>query len=276
MAAGKIVLAAGTTYGKQGKSYIRYRAKLSKSKLAYMSGKKLKKAIKSYINKQSETKYVADTTIQNSVVGQAAATPAAFFKLIPRLAQGVQENQRVGDRVKPTSIINRFIFNFDSSVQNNQDVVVNLWLVRVKGAQTPLTVNAITPGNFLKVGNGGNTDPVDPNQPNMLQLVSTYPLNTDQFTLLKHYRFRMRRGIGQATNTNTAAEVAPTGVARNEMYKSITYKCKGPVFKYNSNADLLPQNFYPVCLVYATNADGSAYGDTIRMSISSQMFFKDS
>jgi len=158
---------------------------------------------------------------------------------------------------------------------NNQDCIVNLWLVKAKGCGTVGAVNALLPGSFLKIGNGGNRDPDDGNQPNMLQVISTFPLNNDNFTLIKHYRFRMRRGIGLAVNSNTASEIAPTGVGNIEMSKSITHKMTAPGLKYNSNADLLPENFYPVWLCYATNADGTAYGDTLQVSCCSQMYYKD-
>jgi len=233
------------------------------------------KKVLAVLQKSEETKYVAESIIQASVVGQASATPGGFFRMIPNLGQGVQTNQRLGDQVAPQRLINRFIFNFPSDLQNNQDIIVNLWIVKVKGAGSQTAVAATIPGQFLRVGNGNNTDPTDANQPNMLQLVSTYPLNTDQYTKLKHYRFRMRRGIGLPTNTNTASEVAPTGVGRTDMFKTITYSCKPPGFKYSSAGFTTPSNFYPVALVYATNVDGSAYGDTLRMSINSQLFYKD-
>jgi len=236
---------------------------------------KIAKVVKQVLARGQETKYVAETIIQASVVGQAAATPGAFFRLVPNLGQGNQDNQRIGDKVSPVRLVNRFIFNFPSDLQNNQDIVVNLWIVKGKGAANQTAVAEVLPGQFLKVGNGNNADPTDANQPNMLQVVSTFPLNTDQYTKLKHYRFRMRRGIGLPTNTNTASEIAPTGVQRTDMFKTITYSCKAPHFKYSSTGFTTPSNFYPVALVYATNADGSAYGDTLRMSINSQLYYKD-
>lgn len=239
-------------------------------------GTKFAKKVLAVVAKSEETKYVAETIIQASVVGQAAATPGAFFRLVPNLGQGVQENQRIGDRVTPARLMNRFIFHFPSDLQNNQDIIVNLWIVRVKGAASQTTVAGVLPGQFLRVGNGNNADPTDANQLNMLQVVSTYPLNTDQYSKVKHYRFRMRRGIGQPTNQNTGGEVAPTGVTASQMYKAITWSCKAPVLKYSSTGFTTPSNFYPVALVYATNVDGSAYGDTLRMTINSQLYFRDS
>lgn len=249
-------------------------AKVRSRKRAVGKGK-IAQVVKQVLARGQETKYVAETIIQASVVGQASATPGGFFRLIPNLGQGTQDNQRIGDKVSPTRLVNRFVFNWPSDLQNNQDIVVNLWIVRVKGAASQTAVAGILPGQFLKVGNGNNADPTDANQLNMLQVVSTYPLNTDQYTKLRHYRFRMRRGIGLPTNTNTGGEVAPTGVPRTDMFKTITYSCKAPHLKYSSTGFTTPSNFYPVALVYATNADGSAYGDTLRMSINSQLYFKD-
>jgi len=53
------------------------------------------------------------------------------------------------------------------------------------------------------------------------------------------------------------------------------YSMKAPKFKYSNAGNTTPNNFYPVALVYATNADGSAYGDTLRMSINTQLYYKD-
>lgn len=86
----------------------------------------------------------------------------------------------------------------------------------------------------------------------------------------------MRKGIGQQANQNTGDEVTPCGVPNSEQYRQIRYSWKPPVLKYEDGAANMPTNHYPVALVYATNADGSAYGDTIAYNINCQLYFKDS
>jgi len=233
------------------------------------------KKVLAVVGKKEETKFVGDLSVDRTAVGQAGNTPADFDRILAKLTQGVSENQRIGDRVTPVMAHANFQFWFPSTNANNQNAIVNLWIVTAKGAATLATVNALPVASFLKVGDGTNVDPNDPDQTLMISRYQQYPLNTDQYTLLKHYKFTMRKGIGQQANQNTGSEVTPTGVPNNQQYKQIRYSWKPPVLKYEDSAANLPTNHYPIALVYATNADGSAYGDTIAYNINTQLYFKD-
>jgi len=234
------------------------------------------KRVLAVVNKKEETKFVGDLSVDRTAVTQSGTTPADFDRILSRLAQGTAENQRIGDRVTPVVAHANFQFWFPSTNANNQNAIVNLWIVNVKGASTQATVNAIPVANFLKVGDGTNVDPNNPDQTLMISRYQQYPLNNDQYTLLKHYKFTMRKGIGQQANQNTGSEVTPCGVPNSEQYRQIRYSWKPPVLKYDAAADTMPTNHFPVALVYATNADGSAYGDTIAYNLNTQLYFKDS
>jgi len=234
------------------------------------------KKVLAVVNRKSETKFVGDLSIDRSALPQLGATPADFDRLLSRLTQGTGENQRIGDRVTPVKAIANFQFWFPSTNANNQNAIVNLWIVTAKGASTLAALNTVPVGSFLKVGDGTNTDPDDPDQTLMISRYQQYPLNTDQYTLLKHYKFTMRKGIGQQANQNTGNEVTPCGVPNSEQYRQIRFTWMPPELKYEDNQSSMPTNHYPVALVYATNADGSAYGDTIAYNINTQLYFKDS
>lgn len=233
------------------------------------------KKVLAVVNKKEETKFVGDLTVDRTAVGQAGTTPADFDRLLSRLAQGTAENQRIGDRVTPVIAHANFQFWFPSTNANNQNAIVNLWIVTAKGAATQAAVNALPVANFLKVGDGTTVDPNDPDQTLMISRYQQYPLNTDQYTLLKHYKFTMRKGIGQQANQNTGSEVTPCGVPNSEQYRQIRYSWKPPMLKYEDAAANMPTNHFPMALVYATNADGSAYGDTIAYNINTQLYYKD-
>lgn len=233
------------------------------------------KKVLAVVNRKEETKFSGDLSVDRTAIGQAATTPADFDRILAKVSQGVSEHQRVGDRITPVVAHANFQFWFPATNSNNQDAIVNLWIVNAKGASTQNTLNQIPPGQFLQVGDGTNTDPNNPDQTLMISRFQQYPLNRDQYTLLKHYKFTMRKGIGNMANQNTGAEVTPTGVPNNEQYRQIRYSWKPPTLKYDTDADTLPTNHYPVALIYATNADGSAYGDTIAYNLNTQLYFKD-
>ena len=84
---------------------------------------------------------------------------------------------------------------------------MNLWVVIAKGANSRGAAS-VPVGQFLNVGNGANRDPDDANQPLMLNQVNHMPLNKDQYSGLRHYQFRMRRGTGAQANQGPATIVA--------------------------------------------------------------------
>jgi len=233
-----------------------------------------KKVLK-VVNRKEETKYVAQQLQQQVAMGQALITPAGLFNCLTPVGQGTGDHQRIGENITPVRACVDFSFNWTNDQSNNQDVVVNLWVVLAKGANSRVALPSVPIGEFLNVGNGTNRDPDDPNQPLMLTQVNHMPLNKDQYTGLRHYRFRMRRGAGAQANQGPATIVAPTGVPANEDQRYIRYSWKPPTLKYNTAADQFPTSHYPVYGYWVTNADGSAYGDTLHISTRTHLWFKD-
>lgn len=254
-------------------------AKMSASTRARLAAAKGKttfvKKVLAIVARKEETKYVSQQLQQQVAMGQALITPAGLFNCLTPVGQGVGDFQRIGEKISPVRAAIDFSFNFTPEQSNNQDVVVNLWVVIAKGANSRVALPNVPIGQFLNVGNGTNRDPDDANQPLMLTQVNHMPLNKDQYTGLKHYQFRMRRGTGAQANQGPATIVAPTGVPASEDQKYIRYSWKPPTLKYNTNADQFPTSHYPVYGYWCTNADGSAYGDTLHISTRTHLWFKD-
>lgn len=236
------------------------------------------KKVLAVVNKNEETKYVSQQLQQFVPMGQALITPAGFFNCLTPVTQAAGASssyQRVGDKIQPVKGAVDFSFNWTNEQSNNQDCIVNLWIVMAKGANSRIALPSVPVGEFLVVGNGTNRDPDDANQPLMLNQINHMPLNKDQYTQLRHYRFRMRRGTGAQANQGPATIVAPTGVPASEDQRYIRYTWKPPTLKYNTSADTFPTSHYPVYGYYVTNADGSAYGDTLHISTRTHLWFKD-
>ena len=262
----------------RGSTLGRLRAKIAAKKAENRRGKKFSsfaKKVLAVVNRKEETKYVSQQIQQQVPMGQALVTPAGLFNCLASVTQGVGDYQRVGEKISPVRAAIDFSFNWTNDQSNNQDVVVNLWIVTAKGANSRVALPTVPVGEFLQVGNGTNRDPDDPNQPLMLNQINHMPLNRDQYTGLKHYRFRMRRGTGAQANQGPATIVAPTGTTAKEDQRYIRYSWKPPTLKYNGFADVFPTSHYPVYGYWVTNADGSAYGDTLHISTKVHLWFKD-
>jgi len=238
------------------------------------------------VNRNEETKYVAQLGQNSSVIGQALATPAALYPCLPKVAQSTaasSDSTRIGDEIQPVKARVDFTFRWASDNVNNQDVVVNLWIVTIKGFNSFAAYASAPSGQFVRVGDSTNRDLNDPDQPLMLQQWAHAPLNTDQYTQLKHYRFRMRKGSGNSANQIPAAgQIAPTGTTASEDQRYISFTWVPPKLTYDdpppggAAPSNQPTSHCPLYGVYATNADGSAYGDTLLMSTRLHMWFKDS
>jgi len=238
------------------------------------------KKVQVVLKREEETKFVSENITDRQIVGQAAATPANLNRLYPQLAQGNGQTQRIGLRVQPTSAQACFTFYFPDENANNQSAIVNLWIVTVKGAKNQEAVDHQPSGEFLRIGNGNTVDPNDGDQTLMLTRYQHYPVNRERYTVLKHYRFIMRKGVGkQANQAGPSNTFAPTGTLANEGMRNIVYSWKPPTLIYPAAgataASTLPTNHYPLALYYATNTDGSAYGDTIKVNMFSKLFYKD-
>lgn len=233
------------------------------------------KKVLAVVKKQEETKYVSQQLQQTVAMGQALITPAGLFNCLTPVTQGTGDHQRIGEKISPVKAAVDFTFQWTNDQSNNQDVIVNLWVVKAKGADSRVALPSVPIGQFLQVGNGTNRDPDDANQSLMLSQVQHMPLNRDQWAQCKHYRFRMRRGTGAQANQGPATIVAPTGVTAKEDFRIIRYTWKPPQLKYNTAADAFPTSHYPVYGYYVTNADGSAYGDTLHISTRTHLWFKD-
>jgi len=237
------------------------------------------KVVKAVERRQQETKYCALNKTDGVAVPATASTPAQFVPLTVFITQGTDDHQRIGDSVRPIVCKAHFTFYFDTTTQNNQDLLVNFWIVRSRSATGPQQVASLTGGNFLKLGTGINVDPTNPSQPSQLALVSQYPLNTDAYIPLMHKKFRMRKGIGQSCGINTGGEIAPTGVPASEDLHQITFSWKPAVHRYDNTIGApytnYPTNEVPLMLCWATNADGSGGSHNLVVGMRFEEWYKD-
>lgn len=241
--------------------------------------KTIKSVVKAVGRRAMETKYCARNVTDAKGIGATASTPADFVPLTTLVTQGIDDHQRIGDSIRPIVCKAHFTFYFDTTTQNNADLLVNFWIVRSRSAKGPQQVSSLTGGNFLKLGQGLNVDPTNPSQPSQLTLVSKYPLNMDAYIPLYHKNFRMRKGIGSSAGINTGGEVAPTGTPASEDLHQITYSWNPAVWNFDNTVGApwtnFPTNEVPLMLVWATNADGSGGSHNLVYGLRTEVYYKD-
>lgn len=245
----------------------------------------LRRAIKAVAQSQSETKYVTELIVPATPLLNTVTTPTNFFRLLPAIAQGDADNQRVGLMIDPIFARTTFTYFFNgtsSAASWTQDKIVNLVIVKAKGHDSFSGALSIPPGEFLRIGNSQYQDPTYPpggGEVDMLTYVNHYPVNLNAYEVLCHHTFRLRKGTGNQNSAPSATlgEIAPTGVPASEDLHTFQYRWNPPKLKYSGNLSTQPNSHYPQALTWMTNADASvATGAIVNVACWTQMYFKDS
>ena len=272
----------------------------------------LARAIRSVINKTTETKYV-------SQIIQSVTTPANFGyvrevlsgtdantrlrHILPNLSQGVGSNQRIGTVITPIKVRVTVRYFFDQPYTNADRINVRQYVVTNKMVKTsPLweTNSQIQQSSMVEVGNGTNTYPDFGASPNSFLNASRH-INKATFTPLKgckDFVLQKQAGYVHGAQTSFADYAYSPYFGAIEHTEAIRVKC--PKLKYEQFVEAgqdnyqQPTNFCPLWGAVAWNTcteqsktyrdqqgeiSGSGVGKPavpiIRYTIFSEMWFKD-
>lgn len=236
----------------------------------------LRSAIKAIAKAELETKYSGETILNNTLVQAGASVPGGLIRMLPGVAGGTGDNERIGDKIEPVRAITRWVVHFKNNVSNTfEDLQYNLLVLQVKGAKTATAVAGLTANTLLRNGTGGNTDPAVGvfSQQQFIEEVNNYPVNTDQFTILKHFKHRFAKGSYDVTGAPGVN--ATSQIANASPCVTFEYSWKPPKLDYNSNLDVLPTNHYPVFIHWVSVNDGGAYGGNLFYGVRTDLYYKD-
>jgi len=259
---------------KTGKKGFKPRGKSSTAKAKVSAP--LRKAIKAVAKSQLETKYVGEQVWNNQLVAAGASVPGNLNRMLAQVAVGTGDNQRIGDRIEPTRATTRWTVHFQNGVSNNfEDLQYNLLVLQVKGAKTGGALANIPANTLLRNGTGGNVDPAIGafTQIQFIEEVNNFPVNTDQYTVLKHFKHRFAKGSYDVTGVPGAN--ASTQCAIQSPCVTFTYSWKPPTLDYNNTVDTLPTNHYPVFIHWVSVNDGGAYSGNLYYGCRTDLFYKD-
>lgn len=235
-----------------------------------------KKAFK----KELETKYRAEYIVNNQLVTAGAAVPANLARMLPGIAAGTGDSERVGDRIEPIKGKCDVTVHFQATPSGGangpySDVEVHILFLAVKGAKNAAQVATTPVGTLLRNGLGGNFDPTVGSAPqtDFLENINLCPVNTDQFTVLKRMSHRFAKG-----DYDINGPASGSGGTQKSMMSpkhTFTYSWKPPALEYNATVDTFPTNHYPVYIMWLTTLDGGPYGGNVYYGTRSELWYKD-
>lgn len=236
----------------------------------------LRAAIKAVAKSQMETKYSGEEVWANQLVQAGASVPANLNRMLPQVAVGTGDNQRVGDRIEPVRAVTRWTVHFQNGVSTNfEDLQYNLLVLAVKGAKNGATVGATPINTLLRNGAGGNLDPTVGafTQAQFIENINHLPVNTDQFTVLKHFKHRFAKGSYDITGVPGVNASTQTSIQAPCV--TFTYSWKPPTLDYNNTVDTLPTNHYPVFIHWVSVNDAGAYSGNLYYGMRTDLYYKD-
>jgi len=192
------------------------------------------------------------STLANFTAFSSAITGTAeIYAALPRVAQGVDEHQRIGDSISPTSCVVKLDFTAPTFGNNNSiDKQIHVFLLQCTSVKDMDNFSAIPITALLEDGNGGNTS-FDGTPHRTL-----YPVNRRNFQVLSHKSFRLVKGFGK---TNGSSGTDPAGLTDSAItpaasYKRLTMRVKLPKkLKYSAHGSAYPTNAAPFLVIGWTN-----------------------
>lgn len=224
--------------------------------------------------KQLETKFVQTLGTNvgfNSIIGGGEC-----YSLIPALTSGVQSFQRLDNSVMPMSIQTDWHISIPA-VARSVSVRVDLYLLRVKKFKNFADVAAAYPTGgtsplFLYSGGSGETI-------NHLGVInySDYPVNTRDFSLIKHHSFTLAANVGLAQGDTTAGN-APNVPGETTKHIRYKHKCRRKFNYLPGGTNNYPNDEAPFWVMGYSRTDGGP-ADVVNQSVicswTTKMFYKD-
>jgi len=261
----------------QGKmSDARYSKALGLASRAGMR-KKINKVFKNkvlaVVKKEEENKYVAASLGVVGVLG-TLTVPTGLIPAIPKIAQGVQSNQRIGQKIdycRGRVDFQFFLISDGSGAYPSQDVWIKVFKLNSKQAKSYGQV-ALLPGNtLLDVGNQTSTD-WNAGTPTTAIEYSQMPLSSEDFTGSIHtIRLTKNQGV---PNGDLSAGQSPNTFGHPAACYS--YSWKHSKLLYDDTSSNNPTNFAPIFGVVAMNTDNTPFNGQLQYVARQHIWFKDS
>lgn len=209
-------------------------------KKAAKLSKPVRTAINRLINAKQEKKFTTSQLSQqfNSSIGNTGGPNgySEFYSLIPAIPQGVHQNERVGDTVRPTSMVLNMLLTATDYASSFSGKVRIFVLEDLTIADANLQAVGL-PNADLLLDAGGVQGPYDGTQAQHLM-----PTNKTRYRILHDRVVSIQKGTGnqgQLANSYTGDAVYATPASHHQLrFKLPTRK----VWKYDADSDTLPSN----------------------------------
>lgn len=227
----------------------------------------IRQIAKQAVKSQAETKFVTRLVEQN-VQHNSQISAGDFQQLLPLVQQGTDDWQRIGDSIRPTSLVVRGILSADNTyTTTNRVLMVRVVIVSAKATKNLTATTSLWTNyaNSLLKPNLDSGTQVVPFVGNTEELL--YPINTDEFIVHMDKVFKI------APCSNDAGE--EENPASTRMWKKTIKLPKKLTYDTGINS---PNNFCPfmgIGYVYADGTGPDVLTTKIISNVTSKLTYKD-
>lgn len=208
------------------------------------------------VKKMAETKYVSDNYDKNAVrdlpsvwnLTNLLGGAQKFLPLIPRVTQGTDEYQRIGDTILPMrSLCTTLEFSYNDADLSGHQIKVEVWHGTTKGRKSWADQNPLNSAAFLDDGQGGNRAPTFSRETTMLP--------TDKrLVSFKKITFILSKTTGSIGGLSGTGNYSANG---GKSFHKLNIYTKAPKkLKYLDGAAVYPTNFAPGFFINLSYVDG--------------------
>lgn len=235
----------------------------------------IKQVAKSQALKVLETKFVMERNAANTFNSPINGGFSEMYSLIPLLNQGTGTYQRLDDSVQPLNIRTNWHIALGTA-NRSMNIRCVLYCLQHKSIKHYPDLNVYTSGPpFLKSGQATLTQGYE----GRIQS-ENLPIDTQEFTLLKCFKFNLMANVGVANGDTTDGNSPNTLPSFKNL--SYTYKCKRQL-KYDASAPpmspaLYPNGHAPFWVFGYAHTDGTSpdiINQDVNISWMTQMTYKD-
>jgi len=238
-----------------------------------------KSAVMKLVRSQLETKFVTGGSLVNVDFNSGISGPSEFYSIIPPITRAIAGAAPTGswqlaeNALSPIRIQTQFTIGL-SNVSRSQNLMVDLFILKHKRFKSFPSLATSADARILKTGAATQTQ-----QYNGFITDSGLPINTNTFTVLKRYKFKLISNVG-LSNGDTTNGNAPNMDVHNVKRITYNYYRKAPL-KYKADGattPIYPENDAPFWCIGYSKVDGSA-PDSLQQNITvntmCSMTFKD-
>lgn len=234
--------------------------------------------IKQVLNRQLETKYVAQNIAPGGATVKGFCAPNVdALTIVPDVSfqtGAAQSNQREGDQIEPVRATIRGHLWWNPLAENqaaSRIIFVKMFILQSKTIKASYAKGALD-GGWLE---DGTANPVQWLSPT-LDFNAFYPVAKQNYRVLKTQTFKLVKNVGNCIADSTAGNSPNIDVDR----KTFSYSWKPPTLKYGDELKTQPNNHYPfmVLVAYAPGLDVESIAElkqSVLYDYHTEMYYKD-